>query len=127
MPDAMVTFPDGTRIEAEVADTDAARARGLMGREALADGCGMLFVFDPPGPCGFWMKSVRFPLDILWLDAAGRIVDLVMSAPPCPREPCPVYASRTPAAYVLEVTGGVAAAHGLRPGDQLTITCPPTR
>ena len=51
----------------ERADTDIKREKGLGERDALCKECGMLFVFDEPGQYAFWMKDMRFPLDIVWL------------------------------------------------------------
>lgn len=53
--------------KAAVARTSEERARGLSERETLCEDCAMLFVFDTPGLYGFWMKGMRFPLDILWI------------------------------------------------------------
>ncbi len=116
-----VMLPDGTMIDVEIADTAGARERGLMGRTSLAAGTGMLFVFDAPGFYPFWMKDTLVALDILWLDRHGRIVTLRRDAPPCAAEPCPMYAPRRDALYVLEVAAGTCAAHGVREGDVLRI------
>jgi uncharacterized membrane protein (UPF0127 family) len=120
-PEDYVLFADGTRVGVEIAATDAARARGLMFREDLAEHEGMLFTFDAPRRYGFWMKNVRIPLDILWLDAAGRVVWIVESAPPCPAEPCPMYVPEARASFVLEVAGGFARRHGVAAGDAVTL------
>ena len=116
-----VIFRDGTRVRVEVAATGAARARGLMFRERLGEDEGMLFTFDRPGRYGFWMKNVRVALDIIWLDAAGRVVWIVEFAPPCQAEPCPVYAPLIDASFVVELTGGFARRHGVARGDAVTI------
>lgn len=118
---AYVIFGDGTRVDLEVADTDEARARGLMFRDALDESHGMLFCFDAARRHPFWMKHVRFALDILWLDARNRIVWLVEDAPPCQADPCTVYEPRASAASVLEVAGGFAQRHGVALGDVVTI------
>jgi uncharacterized protein len=55
------------RYSLEVADSDAEREKGLGGRDSLCEECGMLFVFEQPGRYAFWMKDMRFPLDIIWL------------------------------------------------------------
>lgn len=115
-------FADGTRLTADVAETDETRARGLMFRETLADDEGMLFVFEVPDRYRFWMKNVRMPLDILWLDVRGRVVWIVESAPPCDADPCPAYAPRAKASSVLETAGGFARRHGVAVGDVLSIT-----
>lgn len=120
-PTAYVIFPDGYRVAAEVAATDAARARGLMFRDSLDERAGMLFPFAVPDRHAFWMKNVRIPLDIIWLDARGRIVWIVEQAPPCTADPCPMYVPGTDASYVVEVVGGFAARHGVTAGDSVTV------
>lgn len=61
------------RYGLEVADSDSEREKGLGGRESLCAECGMLFVFEQPGQYAFWMKDMRFPLDIIWL-SGDRVV-----------------------------------------------------
>jgi uncharacterized membrane protein (UPF0127 family) len=122
---AYVIFADGTRVEVDVADTDAARERGLMFREALAGDRGMLFPFGVPRRYAMWMRNVRFALDILWLDRRGCITWIVENAPPCDVEPCPTYEPRVDAVTVLEVCGGFVRKHGVAIGDAITIINPP--
>jgi hypothetical protein len=55
------------RYSLDVADSDAERKKGLGDRDSLCEECGMLFVFEQPGQYAFWMKDMRFPLDIIWL------------------------------------------------------------
>lgn len=55
------------RYYLEIADSNVEREKGLGGRESLCEECGMLFVFEKPGRYAFWMKDMRFPLDIIWL------------------------------------------------------------
>ena len=116
-----VIFPDGTHVRADVADTEETRARGLMFRESLAEDEGMVFTFDKPRRYGFWMKNVRMPLDIIWLDERGRVVWIVDSAPPCDTDPCPMFVPTTKASFVVEVAGGFARRHGVAVGDTVTI------
>jgi uncharacterized membrane protein (UPF0127 family) len=116
-----VIFGDGTRVDVEVADSEAARARGLMFRERLAESEGMLFPFDLPRRYGFWMKNVRFPLDIIWLDANRRVVWIAQRAQPCSDDPCPMYVPDVAASYVVEVAGGFAQRHGVAVGDTVKI------
>jgi uncharacterized membrane protein (UPF0127 family) len=87
---------------------DEDRAMGLMFRPSLAADHGMLFVFDQPDFHGIWMKNCKFPIDILWLDAARKVVHLAESVPPCKREPCPVYTPMSTASYVVELSAGQA-------------------
>lgn len=122
MTSAYVIFPGGAQVEADVAATDDARARGLMFRDPLAEHEGMLFTFDVPRRYGFWMKNVRMPLDILWLDERRRVVWIVESAPPCAADPCPMYLPGSKASFVVEVAGGYVGRHGIAVGDIVTIT-----
>jgi uncharacterized protein len=118
---AYVIFPDAFRVQVELADTDEARAKGLMFRDSLDEQHGMLFRFEAPRRYGFWMKNVRIPLDIIWLDASGRVVWIVERAAPCASDPCPMYLPGAKASYVVEVIGGFVAKHGVAVGDALTI------
>jgi uncharacterized membrane protein (UPF0127 family) len=118
---AAAVLPDGTSFTLEIADTEAARARGYMERE-VGPREGMLFVFEQPGRHSFWMKNCRVPLDILWLDGAFRIVHVAADQPPCPADgPCPSIVPMRPARYTLEFAAGTARAHGLRPGARVDV------
>jgi uncharacterized membrane protein (UPF0127 family) len=116
---ARVLFPDGRVFLAEVADTPAERARGLMYRERLEPKLGMVFVFEEPDLHSFWMKNTHISLDILWLDRWGRVVHIERGVPPCVEEPCPGYTPLRAAAGVLEVAAGQAGA--LRLGERLLV------
>jgi uncharacterized membrane protein (UPF0127 family) len=115
-----VAYPNGTRILAELADTEEKRARGLMFREQLASDRGMLFVFSEPGQWVFWMKNTKIPLDILWLDSKKKIVDLVENMPRCLGEPCLQYQPAYEASYALEVPAGSIKRLRLAKGMQLS-------
>ena len=122
LPTVAVTLPDGSAIEAELAETPEQQARGLMYRAHLAADRGMLFVGDRAAPRAFWMYRCRIPLDMIWMDGAHRIVEIVRAAPPCPDpEPgnCPSYGGNVPSVYVLELAAGQAAAHGLEVGERI--------
>lgn len=109
-------------ITAEVAKTPEAKSKGLSGRENLAPNSGMLFVFDREDRFGFWMKDVKFPIDIIWIDDTKRIADITHSAQPEPRVPdnlLRIYRGSVPVLYVLEVPAGTAVANNLRIGDRL--------
>jgi uncharacterized membrane protein (UPF0127 family) len=119
-----VFFPDGFAIVAELAASPEERARGLMFRDRIQEDQGMLFLFSEEDVHSFWMKNMRFPIDILWLDKAKRIVHLESRVPPCPQEPCPTYVPASAAAYVLELQSGCAEKHGLRLSDRLEFILP---
>ena len=108
------------RFTVEVAETPATLTRGLMERPALAPNAGMLFIFPDVAPRTFWMMNTRIPLDMLFVAADGRIINIQANAPPCvPPQRCPTYNSTAPAKYVLEIAGGRAQTLGIRAGDQL--------
>ena len=108
------------RFTVEVAETPETWTRGLMERPALTPNAGMLFIFPDVTPRAFWMMNTLISLDMLFIDADGRIINMQDNAPPCqPPRRCPTYHSTAPAKYVLEIAGGRAHALGIRAGDQL--------
>lgn len=102
----------------EVAATDEQRMRGLMFRRQLAPDAGMLFDFNESAPVSMWMKNTFIPLDMLFIAADGRIVDIAERTVPQSLQPL---GPAIPVRYVLEVNGGVSARLGLRPGDRVEI------
>lgn len=118
-PSAGPTVTIGTTTFAvEVADTEAARELGLGGRDSLAAGHGMLFVFDQPGNWGFWMKDTRFALDMVWARQDGTVISVARDVEPSTY--LEIFYPATPdAAYVLEVNAGAAAA--VAPGMTMRI------
>ena len=104
-------------VVAEIARTEDEHARGLMWRERLGDGEGMLFVFREEDDHAFWMKNTLIPLDMVFVDSGRRVVGVVANATPGSLEPRSGGRSR----YVLEVPGGWAAARGVGAGDRMTI------
>ena len=111
----------GQRDPVEVADDDAERARGLMFRDELAAGTGMLFLHDREEPQADWMKNTKIPLDILYFDTGRRLVSQQRDIPPCSLgDACPSYPSNAPARYVLELNAGEAARLQLQDGAELT-------
>jgi uncharacterized membrane protein (UPF0127 family) len=119
-----VFFPDGSVVTAELAVSDAERQLGLMFRPGINADQAMLFIFDVEDTHSFWMKNMRFPIDILWLDKDRRIVHIEAQVPPCAQDPCPSYPSAQPARFVLEIRSGGAAAHKLKLYDRLDFVLP---
>lgn len=111
-------------VKVELADTPEKRERGLMFRKELPDGHGMLFLFDEEGEHSFWMKDTLIPLDLIFVDGAGRVTGIVARARPLTLEP----RLGGPSRVVLEVPGGWAAANGVKVGDRMRIEgIPPAR
>jgi uncharacterized membrane protein (UPF0127 family) len=109
----------GERVEVpvEVADTDEERQMGLMGRTALAEDAGMLFVFDAEQQLSFWMKDTLIPLSIAYIDSESRIVD-IQDMQPLDETP---HLSAAPAQYALEVNQGFFGARGIQVGDTVEL------
>ena len=101
----------------EIADTDAARERGLMYRKELPPGRGMLFDFHREQQVGFWMRNTLIPLDMIFIDGRGRIVSIAQNAKPLSED---VIMSGGPVRAVLEVIGGTARRLGIAPGDRVS-------
>ncbi len=119
-PDAWVTI-GRARVATEVVRDYASKARGLGGRESLAWDHGMLFPYERPGFLSFWMKGMRFSIDIVWI-REGRIVDIAHRVPFDPSGgPGPTVRPRELADSVLEVPAGYAQAQGWRIGDRVEV------
>ncbi|KEO56340.1 DUF192 domain-containing protein [Thioclava pacifica] len=116
--DLAILRQGGTRVEfhIEIADDAGERAQGLMGRTSMASGAGMLFIYPAPREVFFWMHDTPLPLDMLFIDAAGRVVNVAANARPNDDTPIP---SGAPVRFVLEINAGLAAKLGLGPGAEL--------
>jgi uncharacterized membrane protein (UPF0127 family) len=101
----------------ELALSDAQMEQGLMFRRSLAPNAGMLFDFKHPTNVTMWMKNTVLPLDMLFLDEQGRILDVHERAVPYSTD---IIAAKAPSRYVVELNGGTAARLGIAPGDQVT-------
>ena len=104
------------RIRVEVADTQADRAQGLMNRERLAERSGMLFIYPEPQSVSFWMRNTFIPLDLLFLDKAGRVRHIHHRAKPLDET---LIFGGDNVLSVLEINGGLAKKMGIVPGAEL--------
>lgn len=116
-PRAWVLLEDASggvhRVDVEVAATPEARTRGLMWRQELPAGQGMLFIFPEDEVQSFWMRNTLIPLDMLFIDSTGKLVGIIENARPR------TLTSRSvglPGRYVLEVPGGWSRAQGISRG-----------
>jgi hypothetical protein len=100
----------------EIADNDASRERGLMFRKSLAPDAGMLFDFKTPQDVSFWMKNTLIPLDMVFIDAHGVVLNVAANATPLSEANIP---SAGPVLGVLEIKGGRAAEIDIEPGDKV--------
>jgi len=116
-----VVLPSGRRYPVEIAATPDLRARGLMYRESLPDGRGMLFLFPKPSVEGFWMKNCNFAIDIVWMDEKRRVQFISAHTPPCREEDCPTYGPKAASLYVLEIPDGAAAKEKTAVGSEIVL------
>ena len=116
-----VTLPDGFEVHAELKVTPAEMALGMMYRDSVANGEGMLFVHQRQGLNPYWMGHCTFPLDMIWMDASHRIVEISPDTPPCTTKAslCANYGGHQTAQFVLELGGGEAHRLGLSLGQTL--------
>jgi uncharacterized membrane protein (UPF0127 family) len=114
-------LPDGGRpltVRLEVAADPATRARGLMGREQVPPGRGMVFLYPGDVREAFWMKDTLVPLSIAFVAADGRVVS-VAEMTPCRADPCPTYEPAGPYRYAVELAAGAFPAAGVGAGDRV--------
>ena len=115
-PVDVVTAQGARRFRVRIADDPDERERGLMFVSVLPEDEGMLFDFKEPSPRAFWMKNTMIPLDIIFIGADGRIINIAENTTPYSLDPIP---SDGPARAVLEIGGGLSAELGIRPGDRV--------
>ncbi len=104
----------GHAIAAEYARTPSEQQRGLSGRDGLAPDTALVFPFDPPQAPTFWMKDMRFAIDIVWV-AGGQVVGIELSVPA--DDGVVRYAAPQLVDLVVELPAGWCAAHGISAGD----------
>jgi hypothetical protein len=117
----------GHKLSVELAVTPAERQHGLSDRDALAEDAGMLFDMGQVGTPDFWMKDMRFPLDMVWIDARKHVAGVTADVQPQPGAPdSALKLYRSPAAirYVLELNAGAAKKLGFTTGASVDFTLP---
>ena len=126
---AVAILPSGHEFSLEVAADDLSRQRGYMGREKIGPREGMIFVFDSDDEHSFWMKDCKVALDMVWLDANGRVVWIAVNRAPCPpKGECPSTVPPVSSRFVVEFAAGTVAAESLKLGDAVVvISDPPLR
>ncbi len=119
-----IFFPNGSSVTAELAKTPEQRRLGLMFREGINADQGMLLVFEEEDLFAIWMKNMKFPLDLLWLDQEKRIVHIECDVPPCRADPCATYSPQIPGLFVLELQAGSVKQNKLKLYDRLEFILP---
>jgi uncharacterized membrane protein (UPF0127 family) len=110
----------GRKFSVLIADTLARGAVGLMYRPKIKENEGMLFIFPFKHRWRIWMLNMRFPLDVIWLDADGRVVHIENNLQPCSSFlSCMPYAPKSKAKYVLELNSGCAKKLGIKEKERI--------
>ena len=117
---------EGSTFIVDLADTYELRRQGLSGRDELAREVGMWFDMGGTGPATFWMRGMRFPIDIVWISddlvVTGVAERLPFPDPGTPASALPTYPSGVPIRYVLEINAGLAEELGIGEGSVVSIT-----
>jgi uncharacterized membrane protein (UPF0127 family) len=119
---AKVILNDDFELTAYVAITNDQQVKGLSVKDHLKENEGMLFVYEQPTRQGFWMKDMRFPIDIIWLDSNGTVVHIEHNLQPCIMTfafICPSYIPDSDSLYVLETVAGFSKKHSIKVGTNV--------
>jgi uncharacterized membrane protein (UPF0127 family)/Tfp pilus assembly protein PilF len=116
---------NGFDVMADIALTGKQQTKGLDVKNNLTENQGMLFVFQQPYRYGFWMKGMKFPIDIIWLDSNATVTHIEHSLKPCPPANsnlvCPLYFPEKDSLYVLETVSGFSMKHNVRLGTHVSL------
>lgn len=108
----------------EIAKTIPQKSKGLMNRSSLCSNCGMIFISSLELPQIFWMKNTLIPLDIIFIDKQGKVINIAKAYPQpnTPDNKLKLYQSLTPAKYVIELNLGETDKLSLKTGDTVDLT-----
>ncbi len=113
-------FVGEAEFNTELAITPAEQRKGLMLRRSMQTNEAMLFIYPTPRKVAFWMKNTLIPLDMLFFDDTGTLVEIKQNVPPCKTKRCPTYPAKAPnIKYVLEINAGQSQLLDIRVGDKL--------
>ncbi|HKZ61506.1 MAG TPA: DUF192 domain-containing protein [Nitrososphaera sp.] len=100
---------NGVELVADIAANSTQKSKGLSVKDALKENEAMLFLFDTEREHSFWMKNMKFPIDIIWLDEDKEVVHVEHSLEPCIGDLfCQSYKPDDNSLYVLETVAGFA-------------------
>ncbi len=111
-------------IFADLAITELQKQKGLAIKNSLNEEHGMLFLFQTTNKQGFWMKDMKFPIDIIWINENDKIVHIEHSLKPCETWSlfCPSYQPKSDSLYVLETVSGLSDKFSIKEGDDVYFT-----
>jgi uncharacterized protein len=108
---------NGVELTADLAATNDQRSKGLAVKDTLSENEGMLFVFSTEREHSFWMKNMKFPIDIIWIDSHKEVVHIEHSLEPCVSDsPCQTYKPNDDSLYVLETVAGFSEEYNVTDG-----------
>ncbi len=107
-------------IYVDLAKTPEQQAKGLSIKNTLNENEGMLFIFDTPKEYSFWMKDMKFPIDIIWISSDNKIVHIEKNLQPCIFFLiCTSYSPHANSKYVLEVPSNYTTKNNITIGDRV--------
>lgn len=104
-------------IDIEIADDEAKREVGMMGRPVMEERQGMLFIFEEEQLASFWMRNCPLSLDMIFINKQGKIVTIHKNTKPFSDDSYPANALTM---FVLEVNAGFTDKYGIKLGDRIT-------
>jgi uncharacterized membrane protein (UPF0127 family) len=110
---------NGVNVLADIASTEEQQTRGLAIKDHLNENEAMIFVFSVAGNHAFWMKDMKFPIDIIWMDANKTVVHIEHSLNPCTPISCPIYQPDVNSLYVIETVSGFANKYHIVEGTKI--------
>ena len=111
---------NGLVLVTDISVTNEQRTKGLSEKDDLAENEAMLFVFGSEAKHTFWMKDMKFPIDIIWIDSDKTIVHIEHNLQPCASGVlCTTYKPTDDSLYVLETVGGFAEKYGIVKGTRV--------
>jgi len=108
-----------TDYKLEIAKSISQKSTGLSNRTKLCSNCGMIFIFSQEGTLPFWMKDTLIPLDMIWLNSNGKVVDVKNVSK---TNSLDIIQNSTPAKYVIELNIGDAQKINLKTGDTIDLS-----
>lgn len=118
-PESKFITVNNTKIRVLTVRTSDEITRGLGGIDTLPKDTGMLFFMQQKATHGFWMKDMKFPIDIVWIDD-DRVIDITRDVPVVKIGNLPLYYPKRPVNLVLELPAGYTKANNINIGDYIT-------
>jgi uncharacterized membrane protein (UPF0127 family) len=111
---------NGHTFNLYLAETSQEQEIGLAKYKSIGLNQGMIFIFNRPDYYSFWMKDMKFPIDIIFI-SGNKVVDVFQKVPVSPDENLPVYTTKAKADKVLEINAGLAKKDNIKIGDEVKL------